>query len=407
MNAVQTALAAWAAVTSVKYTYLGIQSFGTASPNIQNGDGILRIQLHDNYHYIGTGTGSGDTLGVGGHVFDAQILSPGWTSGGNVNGTDFHKTVNGYIALASTNVAMQTLSLFTEVLTHEIGHTIGLAHSSNNQNESNPLLKQATMYFLAHNDGRGATLAAYDPPVARQVHPTNNTPPYMYDRLIDVVTGPSLPITTPGANEIQLRGYDLQTTNLPVAVTDASNIYGSFSLVNSNITYLPNGYYADGQRIDPSTGFFYDIIYARCSDGTNASPFTTVRIADLYADSSSEGIPDSWRTTYFGSANPANGANHHATQDADGDGYSNLEEFKLGSDPTVKKSNLGITNFATTNIQWQAKAYEVYEILGTTNLANPNWLRVTNPIVPTTTNGTCTAFTNGGPKQFFRIEKVP
>ncbi len=407
LTAVQTALAAWTNVTSLKYTFLGFQSFGQPATNINNGDGILRIQLHDHYGSINSGGSSGDTLGVGGHVWTVNTLPIGWTTGGDVNGTDFHKVVNGYIELANTNTEMQTLSLFTEVLCHEIGHTFGMAHSSNNQNETNTLLTQAIMFFLAHGDGRGATLGAYDPPVARQVHPTNNTPPYMYDRLIDVVTSPTRPITTPGVNAIQLRGYDLQTTNLTLATTGATSNAGTFSLVSNTLTFVPNNFYSDSPPIDPTTGSYYDLIYARCSDGTNAAPFSLIRVAVLYADSYSEGVPDSWRMTYFGNANPSTGANHHATNDADGDGYNNLTEFQLGSSPVDKKSNLRITTFGTTNLQWQAKPYEVYEILGTTNINNPNWVRVTNPIIPITTNGIATAFTNGGPRQFFRIEKVP
>jgi hypothetical protein len=132
VTAVQTALAAWTNVTSLRYGFAGIQSFGMAAPNVTNADGFLRIQLHDHYNYIASTGGNGDTLGDGGHAWTILNTTNGWTTGGNVIGNDFHKVTRGYIVLQHTNTIMQTLSTFTEVLTHEIGHTIGLAHSSNN-----------------------------------------------------------------------------------------------------------------------------------------------------------------------------------------------------------------------------------------------------------------------------------
>ncbi|MDB6020962.1 MAG: hypothetical protein JWQ04_819, partial [Pedosphaera sp.] len=321
-----------------------------------------------------------------------------------VDGSDFYLTLNGFIELDYTNVVMQNLSNFSEVLCHEIGHTLGMAHSSENPSEPNSYLQQATMYYAIHEGNRGATLGAYDPPVIRQAHPITNTPPYMYNRMMDITTYPNTNTTITNVNVVQLRGYDLQTTNLTLAISDATANHGTLSLLNGNVKYVPN-VFANGPRSDPAGGGFYDLAYARCADGTNASAFVLVRVLSLNADNYSEGIPDAWRTTYFGNANPSIGANHHANNDADGDGYSNLREYLLGSDPTVKSSNLRITNFSTTNLQWQAKPYEVYEIYGSTNLSN--WVRVMNPVIPTTTNGTATAFTNGGPKQFFRVEKVP
>jgi hypothetical protein len=99
------------------------------------------------------------------------------------------------------------------------------------------------------------------------------------------------------------------------------------------------------------------------------------------------------------------GLKHHAADDADGDGFSNLKEYLLGSNPTNATSNLRITAFGTSTLQWQAKGYEVYELQCSTNFTA--WTRALNPLVPTNSTGTATGFTNGCPRQFFRIVKLP
>ena len=405
VTAVQAAFAAWANVTSLKYRFAGIQSFGMAAPNVSASDGVVRIQLHDHYNYLSAGSTSGDVLGDGGHAWAVLTLTNGWTIGGNLAGNDFHKTVRGYVVLQHTNAVLQNLTTLAEVLCHEIGHTIGLAHSSENASESNPLLKQATMYYLVHADGRGASLTTYDTNTVRQVHPPGNTPPFCYDRFLDVVTSTNRPINVPGVNTVQMRGYSLRTNRLTLATTGASSSSGTFSVVNSNITYVPKGFYSDSGRLDPASGSYYDIIYARYSDGLNASPYAMIKVISFNADSYSEGIPDTWRLSYFGNKNPSIGLKHHAADDCDGDGYSNLQEYLFGSNPTNKTSNLRITSFGTSTVQWQAKGYEVYELLSTTNFTQ--WTRAVSPLVPTNSTGTATLFTSGGPRQFFRIQKVP
>jgi hypothetical protein len=116
-------------------------------------------------------------------------------------------------------------------------------------------------------------------------------------------------------------------------------------------------------------------------------------------------VPDSWRNTYFGDPSPFAGPNRHATNDFDGDGYNNLQEFLFGSNPADRTSNLRITSFSTSNMQWQAKGYEVYEVYSSTNLKN--WQLQQNPLTPTNSIGVATNLLNSSSKQFFRVMKVP
>ncbi len=400
-NAVIQAMDAWAAVTKLKFKIEAIQSFGAGADTIAINDEKLRIQLHDNFNRI-TNVG---TLGIGGR---GGLSSPRgtWDLGGAVGTNEFYKTAYGYVVLEHGSATMQNLASFTEVLCHEVGHALSMAHSSENPSEPNPTLEDSIMYFQIHADGRGATLGAYDPPIIQQAYPSNNTPPYTYNRMMDITTASPQP-NIAGINSIELRGYDLQNTATTVATNSATTGNGVFSLSGSTLNYTANSPWSDAARFDPAGGSSYTRINARVSDGTNASPYVTVRVLSFNFDNSpatSDGIPNTWMITHFGNANPAVGLNHQASQDADGDKLSNLNEYRTGMTPTNSASAQRITLVNKTNIQFQAKAYELYELHASTNLTN--WVRAVNPIVPTTSTGSFTGFTNTSPYLFFRVEKV-
>jgi hypothetical protein len=104
------------------------------------------------------------------------------------------------------------------------------------------------------------------------------------------------------------------------------------------------GRYSDlSLSTDPSGGAF---LFARYTDGTNA----TLRVFDLdigapAADLDGDTIPDALELQIV-DADPGDGLNSPADvlpgDDFDGDGHTNLEEIRLGLDPTNSSSALRI-----------------------------------------------------------------
>jgi hypothetical protein len=421
-NAVLQALNAWAAVTSLKFKIESIGSFGQGADAIAIPDEKLRIQLHDNFNRITTA----NVLGIGGRNASSLPSPVGWDIGGNVAGNEFRKSTYGYVVLESGSASLQNLATFAEVLCHEVGHALNMAHSSE-VFTADPVLFNSIMYYQAHADGRGATLGAYDPPVIRQCYPSNTVPfiPNVFPlhRVIDATTASST-LNLAGINEVEIRGYDLQTAALTLVTSSEDAAAGSFALSGNLIKYVaPVGNFSDTSRFDPqidvgSSFDYYAVIYARMSDGTNASPYTAARVISLRRDGVSipDGLPNYWMINYFGNATPSAGTLSRATDDADGDGFNNLQEYRMGTNPKDAGSALRINTFSGNSIQFPAQAYELYEIMGSTNLADWTFVSAVTPtnslalrtllpqtnILVTVSNLPATAS-----QMFYRVRKVP
>ena len=155
--AVEDGMAAWGNVVSAGIV-IEVAGPLTMPAPIFGCDGQSQINFNDPFDEIGAPSGCGGILALG-----AACTTPAQTV--VVNGTLFHRITEGDVTFADGFAPSCDFKLpcnFAEVATHEVGHAIGLLHSSNDPIEPDPVLAEATMYFRVSFDGRCAGLKLDD-----------------------------------------------------------------------------------------------------------------------------------------------------------------------------------------------------------------------------------------------------
>lgn len=372
--AVADAFAAWAGSSSLRFAFDGVVSFGTAANDIIISDERLRIQLHDNYNKI---TNGGGTLGIGGGSFTAASIF----QGGKVASQGFQERLSGFVILENpvNATSLNDIPTFKRVLTHEIGHALGLAHSSENASEPDSILKAATMYYQTGPGSAGATIQTYDVDRIQFGYPATNTPPYAIDRIIPAITAytpASLPAVL-GVNRIQLRALDLQGTALTPTLTE--NLSGNFSLAGSILVYTPAAAYSDSRLTDVEIeeGYAYDRVTIQFSDGVNLSRGTNCIVIGYSLDTTpADGLPDSWMIANFNTkVVGALGSGRNPTDDPDHDGLNNRTEFYLNTNPNSAASGQvhPTYDFSSRQLSVTPLRFAPYAVESSTNLAPGSW----------------------------------
>jgi hypothetical protein len=138
-------------------------------------------------------------------------------------------------------------------------------------------------------------------------------------------------------------------------------------------------------------------------DGTIS--YARVRLFPPVAGEDAFGIPDEWKSAYFGGTNsPDSGA----ADDWDRDSFNNYSEWRAGTDPTNAMSNLRVTNLRPLagddwELVWTSVSGKWYGIDSTTNLTERTWRPLCSHIAAKPMMNTRTVRVDQAGQQFFRI----
>jgi len=146
-RAVADAAASWSSEANVIFAYAG----DTPAVGYACVPDKLLVQFRDVKNDIEDPSNCSGVLAIGGFCTSGLVSGKYRIASGAVV---FNNGWEGCSFWSADNIA--------EVMTHEFGHAVGLAHSAESGQTSTPHLADATMYWTAHFDGRRTGLRAYD-----------------------------------------------------------------------------------------------------------------------------------------------------------------------------------------------------------------------------------------------------
>ena len=193
--------------------------------------------------------------------------------------------------------------------------------------------------------------------------------------------------------------YRINLTNVVVSQVQASSggdpVYESVSLVYQQIAWTYTSVDLAGNPTSTN--------YATWNLASNSGYYTNGAYA---VDSDGDGIPDWWMLQYFGHPTGLASDNTLATQDYDGDGLSNYQEYIAGTDPTSANSVFRVSkiNLASglARVTWTSVAGKTYSLYGSADVRGPYAL-ITSGIPSTGTGETYYDLPGSSSMQFFRV----
>jgi hypothetical protein len=144
----------------------------------------------------------------------------------------------------------------------------------------------------------------------------------------------------------------------------------------------------------------------------NTSEFSALQIVSS-TDSDGDGIPDNWMVAHFGHTTGMAGDKSRATDDADGDGLTNLQEFLAGTDPKNPGSRFAITAIdrpgGTPRVSFQPVTGKTYRLEYRNDLTIGNWTTLVDGIFAPSSSTIQILDPSGVSltKRFYRVDLEP
>ncbi|NDC80190.1 MAG: fibronectin type III domain-containing protein [Verrucomicrobia bacterium] len=108
---------------------------------------------------------------------------------------------------------------------------------------------------------------------------------------------------------------------------------------------------------------------------------TILSAADVVYNPMTEGIPNGWWIEFFGTTSGVS-----ASADADGDGFTNLQEYALGTDPRNAGSSFKVGEMSRSGtsltISWPSVAGKRYQVQTATQLGTSSWQNAGDVVTP-------------------------
>lgn len=285
---------------------------------------------------------------------------------------------------------------------------INLAWQHDGQNITRFLIQQGPTFT-----GPWAILANV-PPTARSYSNTGLSPltAYYYKVFAVLDYGASSRVYSEQSNKASAKTLLAPPTNLTATAVSSTQINLAWQHDGQNITrfLIQTGFTITGPwatltnvppsarsysntGLSPETTYFYKVfavldygassrVYSEQSNKASAKTLASASLAArssnsalIVAATDRDGISSTWMLRYFGHPTGVASDRSRATDDADGDGMNNLQEFQAGTDPTNSTSTLRITSIAPNpggglTIQWSSADTKFYSVYRATDL---NW----------------------------------
>lgn len=124
-------------------------------------------------------------------------------------------------------------------------------------------------------------------------------------------------------------------------------------------------------------------------------------------DSDADGLDDDWEVAFFGNLT------RDGTEDLDGDGHSDEQEFRAGTDPTDSGSIFRVITLTgagqgPVTILWSAVPGKAYRAQFKASVTDRDWTNVAGDVVAQGSTGTAVDTTGGGAgHRFYRVVLLP